>query len=80
MSQANVEIAKRFNALGASGEIDAVLELVANDVVATNLAGPLDEPQVFRAARPWSHIGRSTPRCSTTSTARWRSGSTRATG
>ena len=37
-------------------------------------------PRSSAAARPWSHIGRSTPRCSTTSTARWRSGSTRATG
>ena len=47
MSQANVEIAKRIVALGLGGEIDALLDLVAEDVVATNLAGPLDEPEVF---------------------------------
>jgi ketosteroid isomerase-like protein len=47
MSQQNVEIAKHFRALMARGEVDAALELVADDVVVTNLAGPLARPQVF---------------------------------
>ncbi len=47
MSHGNVEIAKRFSALLARGEVDAALELVAEDVVVTNLAGPLAQPQVF---------------------------------
>jgi ketosteroid isomerase-like protein len=47
MSQENVEIAKRFSALLARGEVDAALELVAEAVVVTNLAGPLAQPQVF---------------------------------
>jgi len=47
MSQENVELAKRFSALLARGEVDAALELVAEDVVVTNLAGPLAQPQVF---------------------------------
>ena len=47
MSQENVEIAKRFSALLARGEVDAALELVAEDVVVTDFAGPLAQPQVF---------------------------------
>ena len=46
MSQENVEIAKRFVS-SVPSEIDAIAEVVAADVVATNLAGPLDQPQVF---------------------------------
>ena len=47
MSKENVEIAKRLSALWVRGEGDAVLELVAEDVVVTNLAGPSAQPQVF---------------------------------
>ena len=47
MSQENVEIAKRLNALWVRGEVDAALELVAEDVVVTTLAGPHAQPQVF---------------------------------
>ena len=43
----NVEMAKHFRSLWDRGEVDAALELVAEDVVVTNLAGPLAEPQVF---------------------------------
>jgi ketosteroid isomerase-like protein len=47
MSKENVEIAKRFSTLWVRGQVDAALELVAEDVVVTNLAGPLAQPQVF---------------------------------
>jgi hypothetical protein len=47
MSQENVEIAKRVSALLGRSEVDAALELVAEDVVVTNFAGPLAQPQVF---------------------------------
>ena len=47
MSQKNVEIAKRFSALFGRGEVGAALELVAEDVVVTSLAGPLARSQVF---------------------------------
>src|SRR4051794_7392144 len=47
MSKKNVEIAKRFSMLWVRGEVDAALELVAEDVVVTDLAGPLAQPQVF---------------------------------
>jgi len=47
MSQENVEIAKRLNALWVRGEVDAALELVAEDVVVRTLASPLAKPQVF---------------------------------
>ena len=47
MSKENVKIAKRLSALWARGEVDAALELVAEDVVVMNLAGPPAQPQVF---------------------------------
>ena len=48
MSRENVEIAKRLSAaMNRLVEIDAVLDLIADDLVVTNLAGPLDEPRTF---------------------------------
>ena len=47
MSQENVEVAKRIVALGRQGDMDALLALVADDIVATNLRGQLDEPEVL---------------------------------
>jgi ketosteroid isomerase-like protein len=47
MSQENLELAKRLNAMVLAGDVDGALALVADDVVATEIHGPLDEPNVF---------------------------------
>jgi ketosteroid isomerase-like protein len=47
MSQENVELAKRLNAMVLAGDIDGAQALVADDVVLTEIHGALDEPSVF---------------------------------
>jgi ketosteroid isomerase-like protein len=48
MSQENLELAKRLNAVARAGDIDGVLALTADDFVVTEIHGALDEPSVFR--------------------------------
>jgi ketosteroid isomerase-like protein len=43
MSQENVELAKRISEAGRRGDLEAALEFVAEDVVLTRFAGPLDQ-------------------------------------
>jgi ketosteroid isomerase-like protein len=45
MSQENLELAKRLHAMALAGDIDAAL--IADDVVMTEVHGPLDKPGVF---------------------------------
>jgi ketosteroid isomerase-like protein len=47
MSQENLELAKRLNAMALAGDIDGALALVADDLVLTEIHGRLDEPRVF---------------------------------
>jgi ketosteroid isomerase-like protein len=51
MSAENVAIAKRINALALRGEIDAILSLVADDVVATTSRVPSTKPGSLTAAK-----------------------------
>jgi ketosteroid isomerase-like protein len=60
MSQENVELAKRLNAMVLAGDIDGALPLVADDVVMTEIHGALDEPSVFHGREAGlSHWGAS---------------------
>jgi ketosteroid isomerase-like protein len=47
VSQENLELAKRLHAMALAGDIDGVLALTADDFVATEIRGALDEPSVF---------------------------------
>jgi ketosteroid isomerase-like protein len=47
MLQENVELAKRLHAMVLAGDIDGALALIADDLVLTEIHGPLDEPSVF---------------------------------
>jgi ketosteroid isomerase-like protein len=46
MSEENVEFAKRFREMGQRGDIEAAMEFVAEDVVATDFGTRLDPPSV----------------------------------
>jgi ketosteroid isomerase-like protein len=60
MSQENLELAKRLHAMALAGDIDGVLALTADDFVATEIRGALDEPSVFHgreaAASHWAAL------------------------
>ena len=43
-----LELAKQFNEAGHRGDIETAWNLVAEDVVVTDLAAPLDAPRVHR--------------------------------
>jgi ketosteroid isomerase-like protein len=47
MSQENLELAKRLHAMALAGDIDGALALIADDLVLTEIHGPLDRPSVF---------------------------------
>jgi ketosteroid isomerase-like protein len=47
MSQENLELAKRLHGMVLADDIDGVLALTAEDFVATETHGALDEPSVF---------------------------------
>jgi ketosteroid isomerase-like protein len=47
MSQENLELAKSLNAMVLAGDIDGALALIADDLVLTQIHGPLDEPSAF---------------------------------
>jgi ketosteroid isomerase-like protein len=47
MSQENLELAKRLNAMVRAGDIDGALALIADNLVPTEIHRPLDEPSVF---------------------------------
>jgi ketosteroid isomerase-like protein len=80
MSQENLELARRFTEAGKRGDIEAALEFVAEDVVATDLTDPLDAPNVFHGREGcWAPMRRSR-RSSMTTGARWTSMWPRATG
>jgi ketosteroid isomerase-like protein len=56
MSQENLELAKRLHAMALAGDID--MTLIADDLVVTEIHGPLDAPGVFHgreaALRRWA--------------------------
>jgi ketosteroid isomerase-like protein len=47
MSQENIELVKRLNAMALADDLDSARALVADDVVMTEIHGALDEPTVF---------------------------------
>jgi ketosteroid isomerase-like protein len=54
MSQENVELAKRMNEAGQRGDIEAVIQFVAEDVVAVDFGDRLDTPNVFHGRKALS--------------------------
>ncbi|HEY6636601.1 MAG TPA: nuclear transport factor 2 family protein [Solirubrobacterales bacterium] len=48
IARSNLELAKQFNEAGHRGDIETCLSLIAEDVVVTDVTGPLDVPRVHR--------------------------------
>jgi uncharacterized protein len=48
IARSNLELAKQFNEAGHRGDIEFALSLIAEDVVVTDVSGPLDAPRVHR--------------------------------
>jgi ketosteroid isomerase-like protein len=80
MSQENVELAKRLNAMALAGDIDGALALAADDLVVTEIHGPLDEPSVSHGREAALSRWARSSRYSTIWTGRSMSGSMSATG
>ena len=47
MSQGNLELAKRLHAMLLAGDIDGALARMRDDLVLTEIHGPVDAPSVF---------------------------------